>query len=115
MNRAQRRAEGRAQKKQGFNTEQIEVEFLQPWSDILMRTKLPDEVLNGMLEITDQILQDPNRDNWGKNLAGQIEDEPLVPHQKMMDYKIGKDGNIFNWLMNCIGEYVKSCEKQQNQ
>ena len=113
MNRAQRRAEGRAQKKQGFNTEQIEVEFLQPWSDILMRTMLPDEVLNGMLEITDQILQDPNRENWGKNLAGQIEDEPLIPHQKMMDYKLGKDGTIFHWFMNCIGEYIKHCSKQQ--
>jgi uncharacterized protein (TIGR02466 family) len=30
-----------------------------------------------------------------------------------MDYKIGKDGNIFNWLMNCIGEYVKACTRQQ--
>ena len=113
MNRAQRRAEEKAKKKQGIHQEQIEVEFIQPWSDILMRTKLPDNVLEGMLEITDKVLQDPERENWGDNLAGQIEDEPLVPHQMMMDYKIGTEGSIFNWLMNCVGEYVVSCTKQQ--
>ena len=112
-NRAQRRAEEKAKKKQGIHQDQIEVEFIQPWSDILMRTKLPDDVLNGMLEISDKVLQDPERKNWGDYLAGQIEDEPLVPHQMMMDYKIGKEGNIFNWLMNCVGEYVKTCTKQQ--
>jgi len=113
MNRAQRRAEEKAKKKQGIDQDQIEVEFIQPWSDVLMRTTLPDNILEGMLEITDKILQDPERENWGDYLAGQIEDEPLVPHQMMMDYKIGKEGSIFNWLMNCIGEYVTSCTKQQ--
>ena len=103
-NRAQRRAEQRAKKKQGINQQSIEVEFIQPWSDVLMKTKLSDEVLDGMLDITEQILQDPDRKNWGDNLAGQIADEPLIPHQIMMDYEIGKGGNVFNWLMNCIGE-----------
>ena len=70
MNRAQRRAEEKAKKKQGFDQEQIEVEFIQPWSNILMRTQLPDDVLNGMLEISDKILQDPERKKWGDYLAG---------------------------------------------
>jgi uncharacterized protein (TIGR02466 family) len=113
MNRGERRAQERSRKKNSDGESQIEVEFMQPWSDVLMRTKLPDDVLNGLLEVTDKILQDPNRENWGKNLAGQIVDEPLIPHQMMMDYKIGNDGSIFNWLMNCVGEYVKSCSKQQ--
>jgi len=112
-NRAQRRAEERAKKKQGINTEQVEVEFMQPWSDVLMKTRLTDEVLEAMIDITDQILQDPDRKNWGDNLAGQIQDEPLIPHQMLMDYKIGKDGNVFNWLMNMVGEYVKACSRQQ--
>ena len=112
-NRAQRRAEQRAKKKQGIDTEQVEVEFMQPWSDVLMKTRLTDEVLEAMIDITDQILQDPDRKNWGDNLAGQIQDEPLIPHQMLMDYKIGKDGNVFNWLMNMVGEYVKACSRQQ--
>ena len=113
MNRAQRRAEQRAKKKQGIDQQSIEVEFIQPWSDVLMKTKLSDEVLDGMLDITEQILQDPDRKNWGDNLAGQIADEPLIPHEMMMKYKIGKGGNVFNWLMNCVGEYVKACSRQQ--
>ncbi len=112
-NRAQRRAEERAKKKQGINTDQVEVEFIQPWSDVLMRTRLSDEVLEGMLDITEQILQDPDRKNWGDNLAGQIADEPLIPHEMMMNYKIGKDGSVFHWLMNMVGEYIKACTRQQ--
>jgi uncharacterized protein (TIGR02466 family) len=90
-----------------------EVEFMQPWSDVLMRTKLPDEVLGALIEITDQVLQNPDRENWGKFLLGQIEEEPLIPHQMMMDYKLDNDGSVFNWLMNCIEDYVKFCTKQQ--
>ena len=52
-NRQQRRAEQRAKKKQGIDQERVEVEFIQPWSDVLMRTRLSDEVLNGMLDITE--------------------------------------------------------------
>ena len=113
MNRGERRAQERSRKKHSDGGETIEVEFMQPWADVLMRTKLPVDVLAGLIEITDQILQNPDRKNWGDNLAGQIVDEPLIPHQMMMDYKIGHDGSVFNWLMNCVGEYVRACTKQQ--
>ena len=85
--------------------------MMQPWSDVLMRVKLPDFIVDAMLDITDQVLQDPDRKNWGDNLAGQIADEPLIPHQMMMDYKI-QDGDVFGWFMNVVGEYVKACSMQ---
>ena len=118
MNRAQRRQQQRAEKKaqQKGGTYNIDIEMIQPWSDVLMKIKLPDEVLNGMLDITDEILQDPDRKNWGDNLAGQIADEPLIPHEMMQNYKIGSgqnEGTIFNFLMNAVGEYIKSCSLQQ--
>ena len=113
MNRQQRRAQERAQKKQNRGGTELEVEIMQPWSDILMRVKLPDEIVEGMLDITDQVLQDPDRKNWGDNLAGQIADEPLIPHQMMMDYKISNDGTIFHFLMNIVGEYIKTHTFQQ--
>ena len=117
MNRAARRQQERAKrkavKKGGF---QMEIEAIQPWSDVLMRVTLPPNVLQGMLEITDQVLQDPDRKNWGDNLAGQIQDEPLIPHQLMQDYKFkdprGNDGTIFNFFMNMVGEYVSHCHRQ---
>ena len=119
MNRAQRRMQEKQNKKaKGTGTLDdpnlsIEIEQIQPWSDVLLKTKLPDPVLKGMLEISDKVLQDPERANWGHNLAGQIEDEPIVPHEMMQNYKLGTSGNIFTFLLNIVGEYVKMCMRQQ--
>ena len=119
MNRAQRRMQEKQNKKaKGTGTLNdpnlsIEIEQIQPWSDVLLKTKLPDPVLKGMLEISDKVLQDPERANWGHNLAGQIEDEPIVPHEMMQNYKLGTSGNIFTFLLNIVGEYVKMCMRQQ--
>ena len=119
MNRSQRRQQERAKKKAvkgGQGLFNVEAEVLTPWADVLLKVKLPTKVLQGMLEITDQVLQDPDRKNWGENLAGQIQDEPLIPHQMMQDYKIkdpgGSDTSIFNFFMNIVGEYVAHCHKQ---
>ena len=115
MNRAQRRQQQRAEKKaqQKGGTYNIDMEMIQPWSDVLMKIKLPDEVLDGMLDITDEVLQDPDRKNWGDNLAGQIADEPLIPHEMMQKYQISQGGTIFEFLMNVVGEYIKACTLQQ--
>ena len=49
MNRAQRRQQQRAEKKaqQKGGTYNIDMEMIQPWSDVLMKTKLSDEVIDG--------------------------------------------------------------------
>ena len=114
MNRAERRRQERASKRAtGSDTARLEVEMMQPWADVLMRIKLPQMVIDAMLDITDQVLQDPDRKNWGDNLAGQIQDEPLIPHELMQNYKIGKDGTVFNFLMDLVGRYVQHCTVQQ--
>ena len=117
MNRAARRQQERAKRKAVKKGDfQMEMEAIQPWSDVLLRVTLPPNVLQGMLKITDQVLQDPERKNWGDNLAGQIQDEPLIPHKLMQDYKFkepgGNEGTIFNFLMNMTGEYVAHCQRQ---
>ena len=113
MNRAERRRQERALKKGKSDATPLEVEMIQPWADVLMRVKLPQMVIDAMLDITDQVLQDPDRKNWGDNLAGQIEDEPLIPHELMQNYKIGKDGNVYGFFMDIIGKYVQHCTLQQ--
>ncbi len=117
MNRAARRQQDRAKKKAEKKGDfQMQVEVLQPWADSLFKLTLPPNVVKGMLEISDQVLQDPDRKNWGDNLAGQIKDEPLIPHELMQNYKIkdptGNDTSIFNFLMNLIGEYTSHCHRQ---
>ena len=113
MNRAERRRQERAIKKRGADNTQVEIEAMQPWADVLMRVKLPQVILDAMLEITDQVLQDPDRKNWGANLAGQIKDEPLIPHDLMQNYKIGTDGNVYGFFMDIVLNYVKHCSAQQ--
>ena len=112
MNRAERRRQERARKK-GPGDMQLEIEVIQPWADVLMRVKLPQIIIDAMLEITDQVLQDPDRKNWGDNLAGQIADEPLIPHELMVNYKIGKEGTVYNFFMDIVGKYVQHCMHQQ--
>ena len=115
MNRTQRRQQQRAEKKaqQKAGTYNIDMEMIQPWSDVLMKVKLPNEIIDAMLEITDTVLQDPDRKNWGDNLAGQIADEPLIPHEMMQKHQISQGGSVFEFLMNVVGEYIKQCTFQQ--
>ena len=113
MNRAARRQQERAKKKAVKRGDfQIQSEVMQPWSDVLMKVKLPQMIVDAMLDITDQVLQDPDRKNWGDNLAGQIADEPLIPHELMVNYKIGKEGSVFGFFMDIVGKYVQHCMAQ---
>ena len=36
---------------------QIQIDFLQPWSTFVMKTKLSPAVLDSMLKITDEIIE----------------------------------------------------------
>ena len=57
----------------------MQVELLQPWSTFVMKTQLPPEILQKMLKITDELIASPEIVSWGENLAGQIEQEFLIP------------------------------------
>ena len=46
MNRAERRRQERALKKGAPDTTELEAEMIQPWSDVLMRVKLPQMILS---------------------------------------------------------------------
>ena len=112
MNRAERRRKDRQDKKdikQGGDMQsfQMEMELMQPWSNFIMRTKLPPQIFDAMIKITDEILADQNRKNWGDNLAGQITDEPLIPHSILQ-----REG-IYGFFLETVGEYVKQAIKQQ--
>ena len=50
MNRAQRRQQQRAEKKaqQKGGTYNIDMEMIQPWSDVLMKTKLKNYLTKGL-------------------------------------------------------------------
>ena len=78
-----------------------------PWCDILFETSLPPMVLEKMIEISDNVLADPKRMNWGNNLAGQIKEEPLIPPELV------KKENLLDFFGNMVQEYVHQCILQK--
>jgi len=78
-----------------------------PWSDILFETMLPPMVLEKMIEISDKVLADSTRTQWGSNLAGQIKEEPLLSPELL------KKENLLDFFGNMVQEYVHQCNLQQ--
>ncbi len=78
-----------------------------PWSDILFETTLPPTVLEKMIEISDKVLTDSTRTNWGENLAGQIKEEMLI------EPKVLKESNLTDFFGNMVVEYIHQCNLQK--
>ena len=89
--RQERRRAERAAKKE---SEQFKMHFelLQPWSTFVMKTQLPQPILEKMIRISDKIVDNAeNEKSHGHNLAGQIKDELWVEHdilvkEEVMDF-----------------------------
>ena len=58
---------------------EVPIELLQPWSTFVLKTKLPPEVLEEMIRITDEIVENKESAmSHGGQLVGQIEDEFVI-------------------------------------
>ena len=80
--RQERRRAERAAKKQGGEKFEMHFELLQPWSTFVMKTQLPQPILEKMIKITDKIVDNAeNERSHGEHLAGQIKDELWVDHE----------------------------------
>ena len=58
----------------------MNVQLIQPWSVPVFKTTLPPEILQAMIEISDQVIADKETKSHGEHLAGQIDSELLVEH-----------------------------------
>ena len=56
-----------------------------PWAQLVVSTKVPDELFKNALEITDKIYEDSNRDSAGGSLAGQIHNEYFSTQEKLIE------------------------------
>ena len=54
----------------------------------ILEVRLPNHVLERMIEITDKVLEKNNPIRYGANLAGQIVDELAVPKQDLIDTNV---------------------------
>ena len=103
-----RRRERQAYKEKRKNeTYEMEIQILQPWSTPIMKTKLPPEVLQTMIEITDQVIADKEAKSWGDNLAGQIDSELLI------EQNILEQTGMLGFFMGAVRQFVMMCKCQQ--
>ncbi len=84
----------------------MNIRFVQPWSCPILMTRLPDNILGKMLEITDEVIEKKEQ-SWGQNLAGQIENELVVPHEML------KEAGVFDFFHDLIRHFVVQCKIQQ--
>jgi len=110
MNRQQRRMQERKERKKNQEKNyELNIDMIQPWSTFIMKTRLPDDILGKMLEITDSIVDDSeNAKSWGQNLAGQIKDELFVEHNLL------HEAEIYAFFMDIVRHYVIAAKSQQN-
>ena len=102
-----RRRERQAYKEKRKNeTYELEIKLLQPWSVPIMQTTLPPNVLQTMIEISDQVLADKEAKSWGEHLAGQIDSEMLVEHD------ILNQTGMMSFFMGAIREFTIQCKCQ---
>ena len=86
----------------------VKYDMLQPWSNFIMKTKLPNNVLNKMIEITDRAIENKNTKHWGKSLAGQIDKELLVDMSEL------KRAGIHDYFMDVLKEYIVAALQQKD-
>ena len=56
-----------------------------PWAQLVVSTKVPDELFKTTLELTDKIYEDTSRDSAGESLAGQIHNEYFISQEKLLE------------------------------
>ena len=83
----------------------VDIDMLQPWSTPVMRTKLRSDVLQEMTKLSDKVLVDKNAKSWGKYLAGQIDNEPLIDHNLLSH-------ETTNYFREMVQEFVIRCKCQ---
>ena len=62
--------------------------------------ELPEEVIINLTKMTDDLLENPNTPNNGKNLAGVIHDEKLIYQQDFID------AGVNDMLEGCVRTYL---------
>jgi len=109
MNRQERRHQERMEKKQGGKEYEMKYDLIQPWSVPVMKTTLPSNVLQTMIEISDLIIADKGAISWGEYLAGQIENELLIEHN------ILEQTGVMDFFLGAVRQFIIMCKFQMNE
>ena len=80
-------------------SETIKIEAIQPWSNLIYRIAMPDNITQGLIEHTDKMRENPDTPSYGQNLVGQVDEELEINIRELPT-------NIPNILINCSREWL---------
>ena len=64
--------------------ERIPMQVISPWTNIIIKTKIPDVIFQNLLELYEYTMK--NKKSFGDQLVGQIDDEPEVTPEILQKY-----------------------------
>ena len=84
--------------------EATKFKLLKPFGPFVGMFEMPDEVTEALLKKSDEILEDKNRVDWGKNLVGQIAEEPWISNEQLEEIGALKylEGMLYNYVWNSL-------------
>lgn len=106
--------------------EDLIIDFLQPWSTFVMKTKLPSIILEKMLNVTDRIYDNRKKTEiWnqpsishGSKLVGQIENEftisPQAPFDGTITSEILADKSLIEFFEGMTKIFIVQSYKQND-
>ena len=86
-------------------TEEVKIEVIQPFSNLIYKIPMPENVTQGLIEHTDKMREDPNTPSFGESLVGQVDEELEIDISKLQPI-------IPNFLLNCSREWLYNQLKQ---
>ena len=86
-------------------TEEVKIEVIQPFANLIYKITMPESVTQGLIEHTDKMREDPNTPSFGESLVGQVDEELEIDISKLQPI-------IPNFLLNCSREWLYNQLKQ---
>ena len=86
-----------------------------PFGPHVAMVQAPSDILEKMIKLTDEILEDKNRVDWGGNLVGQVAEEPWVSNKQLEELGLLKyfNGLLYNYVWNSLKMEGQEVEKLQ--
>ena len=81
-------------------------EVLKPFGPRILKEMLPKDVLKKLIDVTDKLLADDKRENYGHTLAGQIKEEIKIPKEILKKEGLDEVFNMYlrTYVLHCLEE-----------
>ena len=66
--------------------QKLQVQFIQPWSNLIAKVKMPQDVFKSFKSLYDTVMKDEELINFGDKLVGQVNSEPFVKSEKLDEH-----------------------------